>query len=378
MELLIRIFDNVYFLRMLALLHQVTLKDWFCQASSSLTGLHNPNEFQFKKVYFFELRREKEMENETLMVSACITSYYHEAYISHAISSVLAQNVNFNYEIVISDDCSKDGTQEIIKKFAEKFPCIRYKFNEKNIGLTKNVFQARCMAKGKYIIPLSGDDYWIDNNKLQKQVDFLEKHPEYIGVATRIEMRKENSKTAEFIDPPLDRCDRTFTLRDFLGGKNFPMNGFLMRNLLKEKYELFSLMPKMSPYIDDLTDCILILMLGNIYIMSDATVAYRRSIGQEGLHNFNSINRGMDKVKKEIDLLNKLYSKFGKKIDLFERYKMTLGPEIAKNYRAGTAKKFRKIINTIPVEYRKRGIVVHSVLYIIPKTIEVIRRKIRI
>ncbi len=318
------------------------------------------------------------MENSSLLVSVCMTSYYHEAYIAQAIGSVLAQNVNFNYEIVISDDSSKDRTQEIIKKFADKFPCIRYKFNESNLGLTKNVFQARCMAKGKYIIPLSGDDYWIDNNKLQKQVDFLEKHPEYIGVATRIEMRNENSKKADFIDPPLEICGKSFGLKDFLGGRNFPMNGFLMRNPLKENYELFSLMPKLSPYIDDLTDCILILMMGNIYIMKDATVAYRRRIEQEGLHNFNSINKGLDKVKKEIDLLNKLYAEFGKRIDLFERYRMTLGPELAKNYRKSTAKEFKRIINSIPPEYRRRGIVIQSVIYIIPKTIEVIRRKIKI
>lgn len=309
------------------------------------------------------------------MVSVCMTTYYHEAYIAQAIESILSQKVDFRYEIIICDDCSKDGTQAIIKEYAEKNPCIRYVFNDPNLGLTKNVFQAKCMAEGKYIVPLSGDDYWIDDHKLQRQVDFLERNPEYIGIADRIEIREEDSQNADFIDPPPKICGKSFELKDYLKGKNFPTNGFLMRNIIKERYDMFSLMPQISPFIDDETDCILILKTGNIYISKDVTVAYRKRIEQKGQKNFNSINKGITKLKKHIDLLNNLYAEFGKEMDLFGRYKVALGPEIAKHYRPGTAKRFREIIKTIPAEYRKRGIVAGSVFYIIPKTVEVLTRK---
>ena len=318
-----------------------------------------------------------ENNNGPIMVSVCMTSYYHEPYIAQSIESVLSQKTDFNYEIVISDDCSKDRTQEIIREYAEKYPCIKYKFNEENIGLTKNVFQAKTMAEGKYVVPLSGDDYWIDDRKLQKQVEFLEKHPEYIGVATRIEMRQGDSTEADFLEPSENACGRTFRLKDFLGGINFPMNGFLMRNPLKENYDLFSLMPKLSPYIDDLTDCILTLKLGDIYILKDATVAYRRRIEETGKHNFNSLNKGLDKLKKQIELLNNLYLEFGREMDLFNRYKLALGPEIFKHYRKSTRNEFKNIFDSIPEEYRKRGIIFHSFLYIVPKTFEVVMRKFR-
>ena len=309
------------------------------------------------------------MNEDSIMVSVCMTTYFHELYIAQAIESVLAQKVNFRYEIVISDDCSKDRTQEIIKEYADRNPCIRYKFNENNLGLTKNVFQAKTMAEGKYTVPLSGDDYWIDEHKLQKQMDFLEKHPEFIGVATRIEMRQEDSKTADFLEPPEKVCGKRFRLKDFLGGTNFPTNGFLMKNPLKLDYDFFAKMPQLSPYIDDLTDCILILKKGDIYIMKDATVAYRRRIGEDGKHNFDSLNKGLDKLHKNIDLLNNLYREFGNEMDFFGRYKMSLGPEIFKHYRKGTKKEFKKIFDSLPAEYRKRGI--------IPKTVEVIVRKFR-
>ena len=136
---------------------------------------------------------------ETYLVSVYITTYYHEAYIAQAIESVLSQKMDFPYEIVISDDASQDRTQAIVREYAEKYDNIRYVFNESNLGLTKNVFQAKTLCRGKYMVQLSGDDYWIDERKLQKQVDFLEAHPEYFGVATRLECRTNDSQTADFL-----------------------------------------------------------------------------------------------------------------------------------------------------------------------------------
>lgn len=322
-------------------------------------------------------KKNYDYENHEYLVSIYMTTYFHESYIVQAIDSILSQEVNFDYEIIICDDCSQDSTQEIIKRYGQKYPFIRYKFNENNIGLTYNMFQAKSMCRGKYIVTLSGDDYWIDNQKLQKQVDFLEMHKEFIGVATRIEVRTEYSKERDFIDPSIRSCNRAFTLQDFLKGKNFHINGFMMRNVISEYFSLFSLMPKMSLYIDDVTDCILILRLGDIYIMDEITVAYRRRIEGVVSHNFNSMNKGITKLEKSIALLNNLYYEFGKEHDLFGRYKIALGPEIAKHYRRDTKKCFKEIIETIPDEYRKRGLVVKSILYNIPKTFEVFIRSHR-
>ena len=80
------------------------------------------------------------------MVSVYMTTYYHEKYVADAIESILRQKVSFPYEIVISDDCSKDGTPSILKEYEEKYSFIRIKLNETNIGLSNNMFLAKSMC----------------------------------------------------------------------------------------------------------------------------------------------------------------------------------------------------------------------------------------
>ena len=161
---------------------------------------------------------------------------------------------------------------------------------------------------------------------------------------------------------------------DFLSGTNYPTNGFLYRKQIQEKYDFFSLMSRFSQYIDDETDCILYLMLGDVYIMPDATVAYRRQIESDTDHNFNSINKGMDKLQKHIELLNSIHDYFGDKLDLFHRYKVALGPELFKHYRFRTHGQFARIYRSIPDCYRKRHLLLRSLCYIPQKAAEVLRR----
>lgn len=120
---------------------------------------------------------------KTPTVSIVSIAYNHENYIAEAIESFLMQKVNFIFEIIIHDDASTDGTQEIIKQYAKKYPEIIKPIlqieNQKSKGVgivTRTAFSA---AKGKYIALCEGDDYWTDPYKLQKQVDFLEANPEF-------------------------------------------------------------------------------------------------------------------------------------------------------------------------------------------------------
>lgn len=118
------------------------------------------------------------------LVSVCCITYNHVAYIRQCIDGVLMQKTNFTYEIIINDDCSTDGTTDIIKEYALKFPeIIKPIFHSEN-QFSKGVrgmFATFCFpaAKGKYIALCEGDDYWTDPLKLQRQLDFLESHPDY-------------------------------------------------------------------------------------------------------------------------------------------------------------------------------------------------------
>lgn len=109
------------------------------------------------------------------LVSICIFSYNYESYIGQAIDSILEQKTDFEIEIIVGDDCSTDRTREIVLEYKNKYPEIFIlSFNEYNIGGTKNWIRTMNAASGKYIALLDGDDYFIDNRKLQKQFDLLE------------------------------------------------------------------------------------------------------------------------------------------------------------------------------------------------------------
>lgn len=110
------------------------------------------------------------------LVSVVCTNYNKGDWIKDAIDSFLRQEVNFEYEIVIIDDKSTDHSPEIIKEYLEKHPDkIRVFYNSENLGITRTWIKACKQAKGKYVARCDGDDFWVDNKKLQKQVDLLEK-----------------------------------------------------------------------------------------------------------------------------------------------------------------------------------------------------------
>jgi len=115
----------------------------------------------------------------SLKVSILIMTYNHAHFIRKAIDSVLMQQVNFNHEIVISEDFSTDGTREIVIEYQEKYSGkIRLLLSQKNLHSNEVVARGITACKGEYIALLDGDDYWTSPHKLQKQVDFLDKYPE--------------------------------------------------------------------------------------------------------------------------------------------------------------------------------------------------------
>ena len=299
------------------------------------------------------------------LVSVFMTTYYHEKYIAQSLDSVLMQKADFEYEICISDDKSEDRTCEIIKDYQKKYPFVHLKENKENIGLTANFFQAKCMCKGKYIVDLSGDDYYIDPLKLQKQADFLESHPDYLAVATAIENRYDDEQTAASVFPSPKDCNKDVTLEDFLNNVHIPLNGLMMRNVYldEEKREFFSLMPKMSKYIDDLTDELLIHLSGKVYILPDATVAYRLRRKSNGEHNFGSINRGISIFRKHVELFNNLANYFTD-LDFFERYREMIANGYLTAVRYKKLDEFNEIFQTIPETYRNRHLKAASLLLV--------------
>lgn len=120
------------------------------------------------------------VKNEVLL-SVCMITYNHEEFIAQAIDGVIMQKVNFLIELVIGEDCGTDRTREICIRYRDKYPdIIRLNFPDKNVGAQNNFINTIGLCSGKYIALCEGDDYWIDENKLQKQVDFLENNTEFV------------------------------------------------------------------------------------------------------------------------------------------------------------------------------------------------------
>ena len=117
------------------------------------------------------------------LVSILCTAYNHEEYIADALESFLAQQTDFPFEILVTDDVSSDRTADVIRDYAARYPdIIRPYYQEKNL-YQQNIDAYHAFlyrdARGKYVALCEGDDYWTDPTKLQRQVDFMEAHPEY-------------------------------------------------------------------------------------------------------------------------------------------------------------------------------------------------------
>jgi glycosyltransferase involved in cell wall biosynthesis len=110
-------------------------------------------------------------------VSVCIFAYNLEKYIGKAIESALMQKTNFPFEIIIGEDCSTDNTKKICMDYERNNSIIKVLRREKNLGMSRNVFDTLKEAQGEFVAILDADDYWIDPLKLQKQVEFMAANP---------------------------------------------------------------------------------------------------------------------------------------------------------------------------------------------------------
>jgi len=113
------------------------------------------------------------------LVSVLMITYNHEAHIAKAIECVLRQKTDFPFELVIGEDCSTDGTRQIVFDYQAKHPeIVRVITSEQNVGAGENCRRTQAACRAKYLAYCEGDDFWQREDKLQIQVSYLESHPE--------------------------------------------------------------------------------------------------------------------------------------------------------------------------------------------------------
>ncbi len=254
----------------------------------------------------------------TPLVSVVIITYNHSRYIAQALESVLNQKTTFQFEIIVADDASPDNTQEIIAQYAEKYPeIITFIARKVNWGGTRNLLDALTHCRGKYLGILDGDDYYTDELKLQKQVDFLESHTEYFSCAHRIEIVDIDGKhiilTMNDIKLNCAMGQRAFNQweTDFLH-----LNSLIFRRLedvyRQDELEKIYLSNPLSVHS---TLLLLLLSQSPIYVMSDVMSVWRRVV-QNDATNYTSY---ACKHKKDVRL--KRLNQFTLQEDFF-KYKL--------------------------------------------------------
>jgi len=156
------------------------------------------------------------------LVSVKMITYNHAPYIGQAIEGVVGQKTTFPFELVIGEDCSTDGTREIVFEYQKKFPdIIRVITSEKNVGGKQNSRRVTKACEGKYIAWCEGDDFWHNPYKLKKQVDYLETHPECGLVYSSFDVfhYKDKLKIEDFVRYKKREIPKTPNLCDVVEGK---------------------------------------------------------------------------------------------------------------------------------------------------------------
>lgn len=218
-------------------------------------------------------RQLQPMRESTPLVSVCCITYNHEQYISQAIEGFLNQKTTFPIEIIIHDDASTDRTTDIIRDYEKRYPDLIIPIHQtenqysKGIRISLNFVWPR--ARGKYIAVCDGDDYWIDPLKLQKQVDFLESHPDCVICFSDLQVIDGINPPYSFIP---DGQNEISTLEDLLAHNFIPTCTVMYRNGLTKEFPEWYYRMK----IGDWPLYVLTAQYGNIGYIKEVTSVYRR------------------------------------------------------------------------------------------------------
>lgn len=242
-------------------------------------------------------------EAENPLVSVIIITYNQEKYITQAVESVLCQQCNFPFEIVIGEDKSTDNTRQICIDLQKKYPDkIRLILNEKNKGVVNNYYDTLFSGKGKYIAECAGDDYWIDPFKLQKQVDTLEKNENIVLVHTNWEEIDESTgeiynnkhvKKTYFKENLIGKEYTKILLNQKGGPFVYLCTACFRRDKVEYVYHKYpSLFDGNKFFCEDYQLIFLLLQEGSFYYSEDKTTAYR--IRKESVSNSQCYKKRFD------------------------------------------------------------------------------------
>ena len=206
-------------------------------------------------------------------VSVIVLAYNHRQFIAECLDSIVRQKTRFVFNIILSDDGSSDGTRDICQEYQRKYPSlirlVAAKHNHKRLGVAKRVEDA-IADHARYVMWCEGDDYWLDDQKIQKQIECLDAHQDVDACAARFRTfySQENR-----LDSEQDSLGGGYVRRIFRNGFEF-----LHRNTLCVRLGAYR---EISEYINrtgieyDLTVLLLLELGRGVYVLPDVVSVYR-------------------------------------------------------------------------------------------------------
>lgn len=298
--------------------------------------------------------------NDKIMVSVTCTVYNHEKYLRKCLDGFVMQKTNFKFEVLIHDDASTDASADIIREYEKKYPDIikpiYQTVNQYSQGIKISPTYLYPRAKGKYLAWCEGDDYWCDENKLQKQFDVMEKHPECSICVHKVESILENGKKLEKFHPAFNinkrivdndayvelMTDRSYYL--------FQTSSYFIRKSLfdyKNKPEFWA-----NSDVGDVPIILYCVSKGNLYYIDEVMSCYRNnSIGSWTNTVSYDTSKLIAHTKKMLELfksydkyLDYKYTNNIKKIEKRIEFKISL---YENNSKESLKKKYRPFFNKL-------------------------------
>ncbi len=267
------------------------------------------------------------------LVSIFCVSYNHEKFIAQALDGFVMQQTDFNFEIVISDDCSTDNTKKIINEYKTKYPKLfRDVSPRENIGMQKNWIHTLAACNGKFIALCEADDYWTDPYKLQKQVDFMEQHKDCALTYHPVEVINNEELNRSY---PYDNPKDVAYTSDVIMSHFIPTCSVMLTAKSVSKLPLWIIKARSF----DIALEMVVSLSGEILYISDSMAVYRQHLGgiskskihqyrgalsqlyilrkfnDYSEHSFNDIIR--TKMKKTTSYHLKLRDKYGRRLYSF-------------------------------------------------------------
>lgn len=250
------------------------------------------------------------MENKPL-ISVVIVTYNQEKYIRQALDSIMAQETDYPFEVIIGEDYGPDKTRAICEEYARKYSNVRLAPQDHNLGVTANWVNCILHARGKYTIDGAGDDYWSNPKKIQIQADFMEHHPECVVCVTDYDTLYErdgkilhNTCESTGVRPVEGRIQK-----ELLAGKDHVGGGsFCIRREAFIKYIPIDDFMRLAFPREDWPALLILTAHGDLRYIPVSTMTYR--VGQESITRTSNYEKIFKRAQDDKVMTEYLYTLF--------------------------------------------------------------------